>query len=347
LLNDGRLRAELDSLRVPVFVCEEGARSFMEVVGRCRSLALGFRPHIIHAHRYKENVIAAFCRALCPSLGALLVATQHGMPEAAGGRSTLKPRMVAALNFWLQKNCFHRVVVVSDDMRRQYTGRFGFRRTQVEVIFNGVELPEASGGGRPRRPFVIGAAGRLFPVKDFPALVEIARLIAEKKGPGVRFVIAGEGPERGRIEALMRSYGLEENVRLAGHLDSMMEFFREIDLFVNTSRHEGIPMGVLEAMSYGLPVVAFDVGGMPEIIADGRQGYLIAGRDIQRFAAACIRLMDQPGLYERMARSARERIEDRFSRQAMTQSYLDLYRRAAGRSAAGASLPFGPGAQGI
>lgn len=330
VLNDGRLRAELDRIAVPTCVCDEARSGFLELAARCRKLALRFRPHIIHAHRYKENALAVLSRALGPSPGAALVTTQHGLPEeVGGGRRAWRPRMLMALNYGLQKRWFGRVVVVSEAMRRHYTARLGFRAERVAVIHNGVALPASVGVRRPARPFVIGAASRLFPVKDLPSLVEVARRVVMQAGPAVRFVIAGDGPEREPIAALIRSRGLEASVQLAGHIDSMPDFYRAIDLFVNTSFHEGIPMGVLEAMAHGIPVVAFAVGGLPEIIADGRQGFLISGRSPERFAAACLRLMEAPDLYARMSQAARERIEAAFSLPAMARSYLALYREIA------------------
>jgi glycosyltransferase involved in cell wall biosynthesis len=108
----------------------------------------------------------------------------------------------------------------------------------------------------------------------------------------------------------------------------MTGFYAGIDIYLNTSLHEGIPMSVLEAMAHGLPVVAPAVGGIVEIIEDGVEGFLVEGRSPQAFAKKCILLQDGE-LRLKMGRAARARVEKAFSAQAMAQEYYRLYRELA------------------
>jgi len=96
--------------------------------------------------------------------------------------------------------------------------------------------------------------------------------------------LAGEGPERSNLQALIQKYNLNETFVLKGHLDDMFPFYRSLDLYLNTSVHEGIPMSILEAMPHGLPVVAPNVGGISEVVDNGEDGYLIKNRDPKAFA---------------------------------------------------------------
>jgi glycosyltransferase involved in cell wall biosynthesis len=98
---------------------------------------------------------------------------------------------------------------------------------------------------------------------------------------------------------------------------------------LNTSLHEGIPLTVLEAMACGLPVVAPRVGGIPEVIEDGRQGLLVEQRTPADFARSCLEIIRSEGLRAAMGSSARERFADHFSSSRMASSYLDLYRESA------------------
>ena len=100
----------------------------------------------------------------------------------------------------------------------------------------------------------------------------------------VRFELAGDGPERPALEAMVQRHGLNAGFILKGHQDDMESFYRGLDIYINTSVHEGIPMTILEALAHGLPVIAPAVGGIVEIIEDGKEGFLIDGRSTGDFA---------------------------------------------------------------
>ena len=137
--------------------------------------------------------------------------------------------------------------------------------------------------------------------------------------------MAGEGPERSKLQALIQQYSLNETFVLQGHLDDMPPFYRSLDLYLNTSVHEGIPMSILEAMAHSLPVVAPDVGGISEIVDNGEDGYLIDIRDPKAFAEKCFLLYKNKQLRRKMARAAREKIVRSFSVENMAAQYHELY----------------------
>ena len=155
------------------------------------------------------------------------------------------------------------------------------------MIHNGTVIADRIHTDRGNHPFTIGSAGRFFPVKDYPFLVEVAAEI-NRYAKDVRFELAGEGPEFERVTERIQRYGLQDIFRLKGFMESMSEFYNGLDLYINTSLHEGFPMSVLEAMSHGLPVVAPKEGGIKEVVTDGVQGFLIEGRDPKRYAQKCL-----------------------------------------------------------
>jgi len=104
-------------------------------------------------------------------------------------------------------------------------------------------------------------------------------------------------------------------------------FYQGLDVYLNTSVHEGIPMSILEALAHGLPVIAPAVGGIVEIIDDGTQGFLIGSRTPEDFAKKCLILKENSEERERMARAARERAEQGFSAERMAEQYHQLYCR--------------------
>jgi glycosyltransferase involved in cell wall biosynthesis len=146
-----------------------------------------------------------------------------------------------------------------------------------------VELSDSARKGNRREagdPFLIGSSGRFFPVKDYPLFVRIAQIVKSRGAP-IRFELAGDGARIEEVEALIGEFELGDMVILKRFLHEMLVFYRNLDLYLNTSIHEWISMSVLEAMAYGLPVIVPNIGGFKEIIDDGIQGHHIDGR-IQR-----------------------------------------------------------------
>ena len=322
LLNEGKLGQELRKLDIRTYVMEESKMSFLSVLRSLRKTLAGYKPDLLHTHRYKENILAYLSSNFARR--AKLVATQHGMPEVPYGLSHLMHSLVLKYNTRVLSHHFHEVVTVSNDIRKIFLKELGFERDKVGVIHNGIEIPGIVPEKGSRESFVVGSCGRLFPVKDYPFMVEIAKRCRDEKGK-IRFELAGNGPELSRIQMLISRYGLEASFKLWGHLDDMSDFYQGLDLFLNTSVHEGIPMSVLEAMAHGLPVVAPRVGGFSEIINDGIEGFLIEGRDPSLFAEKCSSLWENRELWERMSSAAREKVRHCFSVETMAQKYHDLY----------------------
>ena len=119
---------------------------------------------------------------------------------------------------------------------------------------------------------------------------------------------------------------MESAVRLAGERDDVGELLAAADLFVLSSRSEGLPLSILEAMAAGLPVVASDVGGVPELVVDGETGLLVPPGDPHALAAAIDRLLDDPDLRRRLGAAGRLRVSEQFDLESTQRAHLDLYR---------------------
>jgi glycosyltransferase involved in cell wall biosynthesis len=322
-LNNGKLARDVQSLGVNVFILDERTRSFASLLKNFRQIVRTIRPEIIHSHRYKENLLSYL--ASRGFQGRQLISTQHGMPENTQVRRSFKFRMICSLNFKLLSRYFHSVVAVSEEMKTSMVVNHGFDQKKITVIYNGIAVPPST--IRPHHGrLVIGSAGRLFPVKDYDLLVDIAAK-AEKKCDTVDFLLAGEGPMKEKLIEKIGQLGLEKRFTLLGHVDDMASFYQKLDLYINTSVHEGIPMSVLEAMSHGLPVIAPRVGGFPEIVTDSFQGFLVSNRDPEVFADKCILLSNDVLLRSRMSSAARQRIVQSFSSEAMCDGYYSLYEK--------------------
>jgi glycosyltransferase involved in cell wall biosynthesis len=322
LFNEGKLANEIRCLGIPVDVVEESRRSFFRLIRDTGRILDRRSPRIIHSHRYKENILS-FLSSRSQD-GVRLVCTQHGMPESIGANRNPKYRLLHQLNISLLLKSFSKVIAVSSDIRCIFKNTYGYSGDNLMVIHNGTDIPGTHPVKSEREMFVVGSMGRMFPVKDYPLMVEIAREVCRETDK-IRFELAGDGPEWAKIKDLVERYGLEKQFILRGFVEDLSGFYQGLDLFLNTSLHEGIPLSVLEAMSFGIPILAPNVGGLKEMINDGVEGYLVNGRDPEVYAIKCLHIYRNKILRQSMASSAREKVENEFSNDRMAREYYQVY----------------------
>lgn len=333
LLNEGKLADEIRGLGIRVDVVDETKRNIFQLVYDIRRILDLGSVDIVHSHRYKENILAFFSSKF--GNGIQLAATQHGMPEILGKNKNRKYRFLHRLNTFLLRKYFSKVIAVSRNIQGIYTSTFGFPDHKITVIHNGTDIPTGPVSKNTKEHFVIGSMGRIFPVKDYLLMVEIAREIARVTDK-IRFELAGDGPDTSKVEAAVGRYRLGRSFRLLGTVEDLPGFYQGIDLYLNTSLHEGIPMTVLEAMSYGIPVVAPNVGGLNEMLEDGKEGYLVNGRNPEDFANKCLHLYENRALGQSMGAFARMRVKKEFSNETMAREYHSMYRNISGEPMTGA-----------
>ncbi|MFY9112595.1 MAG: glycosyltransferase family 4 protein [Desulfomonilia bacterium] len=327
LLNHGRLETLCAQAGINTQVIDESRHGFAAILARLIAICRAVRPQLIHSHRYKENLLAALASLACGR--PRLVTTVHGLSE--GHNNTFKSTLKGRVNRFLMRRAFDTTVAVSNDIASALAEKAGAPAHRIITIFNGIDthgIPPVN--TKPRRDTItIGSAGRLFPVKDYSLMVDIARLTCEQR-PAARFVLAGEGPEKGAILNKIKACGLDNRFALLGHVDDMQAFYAGLDIYINTSMHDGMPMTVLEAMARRIPVVAFAVGGLSEIISHAHDGYLIQNRDAQEFSQLLIDLIDDRDRLQRFGDNAGSTVHKRFSTTRMTESYCSTYTRLLG-----------------
>jgi glycosyltransferase involved in cell wall biosynthesis len=231
------------------------------------------------------------------------------------------------------------IICVSDlDRKTALRKRVG-RPDQIVVVHSGI-APFAPFGGSPaeRQP-LDGACGvlmvsRLDPQKDPVTLLDAWGMVA---GPH-RLLLAGDGPLRPALEEMVSRRGLAGRVQLLGARTDVPTLLRAADVFVLSSRSEGLPLAIIEAMTAGLPVVATGVGGVPEAVVHGETGLLVPPGDPTALASALDRLLRDAGLRRRMGEAGRQRALAHFTEARMLEETAALYVRALGR---GRPVPLG------
>jgi glycosyltransferase involved in cell wall biosynthesis len=289
------------------------------------------RPDVVHASSSKAGVLG---RVAAWATGVpLRFFTVHGWAFGAStGRSALLYRWADRLVSPLTTA----TICVSELERAAGLAAHTCRAERTLVIRNAVDVRGAprSRAARPR-PLLI-AVGRLRPPKDFETLLRALALLPAEQ---VDAVIVGDGPQRGELEALVARLGLQDRVRFEGERRDVPSLLAHADLFVLSSRSEGLPVSVLEAMAAGLPVVASAVGGIAELVVDGETGVLVGPADAEALAAALGRLAAEPELRRRLGDAGRARAEELFDLEAFRRAHVELYLRELARAGRAVAAP--------
>lgn len=291
------------------------------VPARLQQLVRDTQADVIHTHGYKADIYAwwGLRRAGLP-----LVSTCHNWID-----NDIALRIYGWLDRMVLRR-FTRVVAVSDAVRSRLLSA-GLSNGQVTVIRNGILLAPfqaaASQRSSAERLRTVGFVGRLSPEKGPDIFVRTAALVLEDF-PTTRFILAGEGPERVPLEALIEELGIQEHVTLLGRQDDMPSLYGSMSIMVLSSRTEGLPMALLEAMASGLPVVATRVGEVPNVVQDRDTGLLVEPNDAAGLASGIMELLRNPVRRLAMGSNATARVAIGFSAENMTQEYLAVYRDA-------------------
>ena len=211
------------------------------------------------------------------------------------------------------------------------------------VIHNAVDVASAPRSRHDRATPRLIAVGRLKAPKDFLTLV---RALAALPSQEYEALIVGHGPDRSEVEAEIQRLGLDDRVQLAGERSDVPELLAASDVFVLSSRSEGLPVSVLEAMAAELPIVASRVGGLAELFVDGETGILVSPGDAAALARALGRLVEDSELRRRLGAAGRARAESSFDLSAFRRAHLELYDRQLGLAGAVTQPPVEPAERG-
>ena len=284
------------------------------------------KPDIIHAHDPHGVAMAAL---------ALSMSTQVTKPPLVASRRVDFHLRGNALSRWKyrQVDCF---VCASEAIRQMLVGD-GVPGSRTVTVHEGIDIERventhpANLHGEfwlPHNAPIVGNVAALVPHKGQRHLIDAARLVVRQL-PDARFVIAGEGELRPALERQIKEYHLEKHVLLAGFRPDVLSLHKAFDIFVMSSVTEGLGTSLLDAMAAGKAIVATRAGGIPEVVADGETGILVAPRDHDAMADAIVRMLKDGTLRRQMGDAGRARARSLFSAERMVQNTLNVYQRIA------------------
>ena len=297
------------------------------------------RPDVVHTHTAKAGTLGRL--AACAynvtrrrTDRCAVIHTFHGhvfsgyFGPLGSGAVRLAERGLALLT--------DRIVAVSHGQQRDISQRYRIAPLdRIDVLALGTDLRllrlSTNTSLRVALAFqphhvVFGYVGRFAPIKNLPMLIRAFAVVAQAS-EDARLMLVGDGELRGDIEALVEELGLGRRVRFAGWQRDVTAIYGALDVGVLASNNEGTPLMLIEAMAAGRPVIATAVGGVPDIVGDGRTGALVQPGDVAEFAQAMIRLALDHAVRHEWGQAARREMSERFDDEGSVSEIVALYRR--------------------
>jgi len=261
---------------------------------------------------------------------------------AAKSSGNCKVVLSRRVNFPIKKNILSRAkyanvdrIIAISERVRQVLVADGLPKEKIDVVYSGVDIKRfqnveadylISELALNRDKLIIGNIAALTWDKDHRTLIEAARIVVDEF-PEVIFLIAGEGPLRREIEILIKKFNLEEKVKLFGFRQDIPEILSILHLFVLSSSWEGLGTSLLDAFASRVPVVATNIGGIPEVVRDGVNGILVPPGNPDALAGAVISLLKNRDLAGRMAKEGFRLVKEKFSIERMVEETRKIYDR--------------------
>ena len=290
------------------------------------------RPHIVHSRNLSALEVQA------PAWAARVPVRIHGEHgRDVGDLDGSNVRMQQARR--LYRPFVHHYIALSRDLASYLVTKVHVPPGSMSQIYNGVDTSLFCAAPQgpvsifgcpfdPLRHWIVGTVGRMQTVKDQTALAGAfvrALALAPALRARLRLVMVGEGPLRGKAQAMLDDAGLSDLAWLPGERGDIADVMRGLHAFVLPSMAEGISNTILEAMASGLPVIATDVGGNSDLVDNGRTGTIVPASDIDTMAAQLVALANAPDSARAQGQAGRQRVMERFSLQAMVAAYQSVY----------------------
>jgi glycosyltransferase involved in cell wall biosynthesis len=328
----GTLAPQVEAMGLPLACVYKPPGLWWDTTDRVREVVRRFRPDVVHTHQIGALLYAgpAARRERIP-----VVHTEHNNVAASRSKPWAR-RLRTALLWRFAGRYAARFCGVSRDVVAA-AGAYGtIRRRKLAHVPNGIDTAavaaveadrpavRAALGIAPDAP-VIGTVGRLAEVKQQGVLIRaFARVVPAF--PAARLVLVGDGPLRAELEELAGSLGLGGAVLFTGYQPNPERFLAAMDVFVLPSRAEAMPLVIPEAWAASRPVIASRVGGIPELIEDGKTGLLVDPGDVDGLAARLRQVLADPPAARELARAGRELAGARYDVTAMAGTYDHTYR---------------------
>lgn len=311
---------------VPVFCLNQRRTYDLRVVRELVRLLRDRRVDLLHLHLPYSGILGRLASKMAPVKA--VVYTEHNLWERYHWLTMTANRLTYRWN--------DAVISVSDEVERSIRSHYRVNgKPRLSTILNGVDVDQLYAIARDplgvRKEFgipedhqLVAHVANFTPKKRHEDLLRAVQLVCQRQ-PAITFLLVGQGPLEAEMKALAQDLNITGNVVFAGFRTDATRLMAAADLFVLPSQYEGLPVSLLEAMGLGLPVVATRVGGVPEVVSDGVEGFLVEPLHPGLVAEKVLELTSSPELRQRFSRNGVERVNEHFSVRAMVASTEALY----------------------
>jgi glycosyltransferase involved in cell wall biosynthesis len=290
---------------------------------RLAAIIRRLRPEILHTHTAKAGAVGRVAALLAGAARPpIVVHTFHGH-VLRGYFDPVRTGVFRRLERSLARSTTA-LIAVSPEVRDDLVALGVAPKEKFAVVRLGIELDRRVGGGADGRAdtrellgippdgFTVGWIGRMTGVKRTDDVLLAVRRLRER-GVEARLCMVGDGPDRDGVEERAHELGIARNCLFLGYQDDVAPFYAAFDALVLASGNEGTPVSAIEALASGRPVVATRVGGVPDVVRDGEDGFLVEAGDVEAMADRLALLAADPGLSARLGETGRARVLPRYS----------------------------------
>lgn len=321
----GPLADELKGAKIPVTLLQRKPGIDWRYILRLARFLNRSAVQILHLH----NPTAFFYGTLAGKLARIpyIIYTEHGRDYSAGLKVRLAHRFLAKR--------VDQIIVVAQSGKRYLCTQEGVAESKIRLIYNGIDGRSFRNGQdgdlkeklglKPDQP-VIGIVARLDPIKNHALLLQ-AMVQVIKEQPDAVLLIVGDGPLRNQLHAMAAALGIQGKVQFLGTRTDIPALLKIIDVFVLCSLKEGLSLTLVEACAASKPIVATAVGGNPEVVEDGVNGWLVPSNDAQALAQAILSILGNRERAMQMGQKGYAVYREKFDIRAMVKSYQELYER--------------------
>jgi glycosyltransferase involved in cell wall biosynthesis len=334
LLHHGHVAETAENYGIKPFIVESNFPGDLRCIVRLNSYIREKRIDIVHTHTLSGNLYGRLASVLPPR--PIIVTTVHTYMSDVLGDIYNKASWRTFI-IWQNRltDRLSSVLITPSIALKKTLASKGVNPDKINVVCNGIDIPLIHDPSQPdasvreefgisKDTFLAGTAGRMVSIKNLETLIEMA---AQLIHDGLRFnlLLIGDGPLRGHLENVVRSMGISQHTVFAGWRSDVLRILQAIDLYVHPSLSESFGYTVVEAMSAGKPVIAFDTGSLSEVIVHDETGFLVPFGNTMAFKKAIAALSYDPERTKQMGQQARKRAEKYFTAARMSERIMAIY----------------------
>lgn len=318
------------SLGIDIDVLEQKSRFDMSVMKDVAEIVNNGNYDIIHCHGARANFNTMFLKK---HVNVPIVTTIHSDYKLDFKDSFVKNMVFTPLNTYALKR-FNNFIAITENFKEMLIDR-GFKEEEIYVVYNGIDI-EKEEKYVSKEEFLkrynipdtgnlfFGIAARLDLVKDHKTLLNALGLIKDKL-KDTQFLIAGSGNSMEELKNLSNKLGLSKNVHFLGQVSDPFSLFNALDVNILTSTSESFPYAILEGAKMKCPIISTEVGGIPELVEDGINGYLFKVGDSERLSQLILQLIDNPDKISEMGNNLYKKVSEEFTTLAMAKRHYEIY----------------------